>query len=116
MHHRSFEKMTETVRFRVTPEELFKIDEAAYSTNLTRSAYLRKIVTEKEIVVYDFTNLDQLTAEVGKIGVNMNQIARKLNQGGQLNRENAAFIKLSVEMIQESLRKLYQDILAKKER
>lgn len=106
---------TEIAKFRVTPEELYQLDNLAWEAGkLTRSEILRKLCLEKEVVMYDFSKLDTLSYEIGKIGVNINQIARKLNQGDNLTKDNAEFLLTSMETINKSLAKIYVDVLEKK--
>ena len=57
-----------------------------------RSEYLRKLLLEKEItnrieVVADMDELRRLLNEYGKIGSNLNQIARYFNTGGESSAE-----------------------------
>ena len=54
---------------------------------MSRSECLRKLLVAKEIVhrvevVADMEELRRLVGEYGKIGVNLNQIARYFNTGG----------------------------------
>lgn len=63
------------------------ITDAAEETWLTLSEYIRKMVLEGKIairyeVVADIPELQKLTAEFGKIGSNLNQIARYFHTGG----------------------------------
>lgn len=50
------------------------------SKEKTLSAYVRKVAISGEIVVYDFKAASELIYEINKIGVNVNQIARKVNE------------------------------------
>lgn len=104
---------TEIAKFRLTPDELYDIDTRAYELKISRSELLRRMCFEKEITVYDFSELDSLSGEIGRIGTNINQIARKLNMGGQLNKDNAEFLKASIEMIHKSLRQIYENTKVK---
>lgn len=108
------ETKTEQAKFRVTVEELYDIDTKAFEIGLNRSDYLRKLCFERKVIVYDFSGLDKLSGEIGKIGVNVNQIARKLNQGGSMSKDNAEFLKTSMELINRSIEKIYVDMLEKK--
>ncbi|WP_324825141.1 plasmid mobilization protein [Sinanaerobacter sp. ZZT-01] len=105
---------TETVKCRVTVEELLDIDEKAYQLQTSRSDYLRRLIFDKEVVIYDFSALDNLTAQIGKIGVNINQIAKKLNQGDNLDKGNAEYLVGAMETIHESIKKIYRDTIKKK--
>ena len=74
-----------TVRF--TDMEYGLITDAAEETGVTLSEYIRKMVLEGKIairyeVVADIPELQKLTAEFGKIGSNLNQVARHFNSGG----------------------------------
>ena len=106
---------SDTVRFRVTLDELLSIDEKAISMQMSRSEFLRKTVFEKELIWFDFSGLDELSNQIGKIGVNINQIAKKLNQGDTLDQENAEFLLAALELIHTALKKIYEDTMKKKE-
>lgn len=73
-----------TVRFSETQYDI--LSESAAQAGLTLSEYIRtqlmkgKVVAKYEIVA-DVPELKKLSAEFGKIGGNLNQIARHFNQG-----------------------------------
>ena len=46
------------------------------------SAYARKMLIGGYIIQVDYTNIKEMTAEIQKIGVNINQIARRVNTMG----------------------------------
>ena len=64
----------------------------AYAGNMKNIAeYLRKLLLEKQInhqieVVADMNDLRKLVSEYGKIGSNLNQIAKHFNSGGSQSR------------------------------
>ena len=62
-------------------------------------AYARKMLIDGYIIVVDYTEQKKLAAEINKIGVNINQIARRLNEEAKAGRlhgtEAAQFLKLS---------------------
>lgn len=75
------------ITLRLTDIELAYLDQSAKSLHITRSEYLRNLILEKPMiykyeVVADNEQLKKLNAEIGKIGSNLNQIAKHLNQGG----------------------------------
>ena len=43
-------------------------------------AYARKMLIDGYIIVVDYTEQKKLAAEINKIGVNINQIAKKYNE------------------------------------
>ncbi|NLD49121.1 MAG: MobC family plasmid mobilization relaxosome protein [Clostridiaceae bacterium] len=62
------------------------------------SAYARKMLIDGYVVRHDFTELKGLTAELGKIGSNINQIAKRANETRNVYNED----------IQDILRKLHE--------
>ena len=57
------------------------------------SAYARKMLIDGYVVHIDTTDIRAQTAELQKIGVNINQIARRLNSMGSLYTQDVADIK-----------------------
>lgn len=78
---------THHINLRLTDTQYEIICKAAEQTDLSLSEYIRKqvmkgkVITKYEIVA-DVPELKKLIAEFGKIGNNLNQIARHFNQGG----------------------------------
>ena len=75
LNHRHF------VAVRLTDVELNLLDQGAACFSISRSEYLRKLLLEKQInhqieVVADMNDLRKLVSEYGKIGSNLNQIAK----------------------------------------
>ncbi len=72
---------------RVNPEERAEIENAASAAGLSLASYMRELVlnapqTKKpRKPSIERAALAQILAQVGKIGSNINQIARRLNQG-----------------------------------
>ncbi len=72
---------------RFTDTEYEIITENAKGAGLPLAEFLRKQITGKRVtvkyeIVADVPELKKLIAEFGKIGSNLNQIARHFNQGG----------------------------------
>lgn len=85
LNHRHF------VAVRLTDVELNLLDQGAACFSISRSEYLRKLLLEKQInyqieVVADMNDLRKLVSEYGKIGSNLNQIAKYFNSGGSQSR------------------------------
>jgi len=80
-------KRNHPVMLRFTDTEYEIITENAAKAGLPLAEFLRrqvmkgKVIAKYEIVA-DIPELKKLTAEFGKIGSNLNQIARHFNQGG----------------------------------
>lgn len=76
---------------RLSDIEIELLDQNASILGVSRSEYLRKLLIEKEIcnrieIVADIKILRKLVSEYGKIGSNLNQIARYFNSGGDRSR------------------------------
>ena len=80
------------ITLKLTDAELELLDHSAKIIGLSRSEFLRKSFLEKDIqlryeVVADMDELRKLVSEYGKIGSNLNQIARYFNTGGEWSEE-----------------------------
>ena len=82
------------LRVPVTPEEQELIrQKMALLHTRNFSAYARKMLIDGYVVHIDTTDIRGQTAELQKLGVNLNQIARRLNSMGQLYTQDVADIK-----------------------
>jgi hypothetical protein len=57
------------------------------------SAYLRKIAIDGYIINIDHAPIKECTAAINKVGVNVNQIARKANAGGGVSEADICEVK-----------------------
>lgn len=64
---------------RASEKEFDKIKTKVEKSTLSQNEYLLKSVLEKEIVVID--GVRDLTIEIKRIGTNLNQIAKAVNEG-----------------------------------
>ena len=82
------------LRVPVTPEEQELIrQKMALLHTRNFSAYARKMLIDGYVVHIDTTDIRAQTAELQKIGVNVIQIARRLNSMGPLYTQDVADIK-----------------------
>ena len=82
------------LRVPVTPEEQELIrQKMALLHTRNFSAYARKMLIDGYVVHIDTTDIRAQTAELQKIGVNVNQIERRLNSMGPLYTQDVADIK-----------------------
>ena len=82
------------LRVPVTPEERELIrQKMALLHTRNFSAYARKMLIDGYVVHIDTTDIRAQTAELQKIRVNVNQIARRLNSMGPLYTQDVADIK-----------------------
>lgn len=57
------------------------------------AAYARKMLIDGYVIVVDYAELKAVTAEIGKIGANINQIAKRVNSTGNVYEQDIAEIK-----------------------
>lgn len=68
-----------TIRF--TPDEFEKIEEQRIKTNLDFTSFCKSAIFKKRVKTKDEENFNRdLIYQVNKIGINLNQIARAVNQ------------------------------------
>ena len=83
-----------TLRVPVTEQERALIEqkmELIPTTNF--AAYARKMLIDGYIIQVDHTDIKAMTVEIQKIGVNVNQIARRVNATGNAYQEDIDEIK-----------------------
>lgn len=94
------------IMLRLTDTEYEIVAENAKSANLPLAEYVRKQVMKQKVIakyeiVADLPELKKLIAEFGKIGSNLNQIARHFNSGGIHSQAMRKAIEQSVSRIYE---------------
>ena len=87
-------KRTVQIKFRVTEEERALIEEKMkLIPTRNMAAYLRKMAIDGYVIQVDHSDIKAMTAEIQKVGVNINQIARRANATGNVYREDIEEIK-----------------------
>ena len=87
-------KRTIQIKFRVTEEERTLIEEKMKMVPTgNMEAYLRKMAIDGYIIQVDHSDIKNMTAELQKIGVNINQIAKRANVTGNVYQEDIEEIK-----------------------
>ena len=81
------------IKFRVTEEERTLIEEKKQVPTRNMEAYLRKMAIDGYIIQIDHSDIKKMTAELQKIGVNINQIAKRANATGNVYQEDIEEIK-----------------------
>lgn len=81
-------KYKKIISIKLTDAEMDLLTTAAERANVSRSEYMRNLLLNKKMtvkyeVVVDIEDIKKLTAEYGKIGSNLNQIAKYFNSGGE---------------------------------
>ena len=92
---------------RVTEEERALIEEKMRQIpTLNLSAYARKILIDGYIITLDLQEVKGHTAQLQKIGVNINQIAKRINETGRIYADDMDEIKRTMEEVWRLERRL----------
>lgn len=92
---------------RVTEEERALIEEKMQQIpTLNLSAYARKILIDGYIITLDLQEVKGHTAQLQKIGVNINQIAKRINENGRIYADDMDEIKRTMEEVWRLERRL----------
>ena len=92
---------------RVTEEERSLIEEKMRQIpTLNLSAYARKILIDGYIITLDLQEVKGHTAQPQKIGVNINQIAKRINETGRIYADDMNEIKRAMEEVWRLERRL----------
>ena len=82
------------VKFYVTEDERALIEQKMKLVpTRNMAAYLRKIAIDGYIIQVDHADIKAMTAEIQKIGININQIAKRVNATGSVYQEDMEEIK-----------------------
>ena len=97
---------TKDVHLRMSETEYEILLERATASNMTVSDFIRNALDKQNVIIkYEITadvkEIKKLIGEFGKIGSNLNQIARYFNQGGIISSEMRTEIKKSLRDIYE---------------
>ena len=92
---------------RVTEEERSLIEEKMRQIpTLNLSAYARKILIDGYIITLDLQEVKGHTAQLQKIGENINQIAKRINETGRIYADDMNEIKRAMEEVWRLERRL----------
>ena len=90
------------VKFRVNALERDKIRDRMKECNIRNlGRYLRNMAINGCIIKPDYTEIKRMNCELHKIGVNINQIAKKANETGNIYAED-------IRMLQEMMDTIWQ--------
>ena len=95
------------IKFYVTEEERALIEQKMKLVpTRNMAAYLRKIAIDGYIIQTDHSDIKGMTAEIQKIGVNINQIAKRINETGRIYADDMNEIKRAMEEVWRLERRL----------
>lgn len=90
-------KRSIVLNFRVTEDERTLIlAKKRYCGFRSLEAYLRQVAVYEKINLYDFAEIKKMNKEINTIGVNINQIATRVNSTGNIYEEDITFLKEKV--------------------
>ena len=95
----------------VSPEEqeLIRQKMAEFGTD-NMGAFVRKMVIDGYIVKLDLPELQEIIHLMGPIGNNVNQMARKVNAGGNVYKEDLEDINANLDQNYKMLRKVMKNL------
>ena len=86
---RRFRAREKEVRVKLTEAELQYTKDKAKSCNLTMSEYIRRIIFAGVVIKLDTFDIKEMSVELNRIGTNINQIAKHVNEkGGDYERKD----------------------------
>ena len=93
------------VKFRVTEEEREMIRKNMKACHMKNMAeYLRTMAIRGCIIIPDHSDMKRANFEINKIGVNINQIAKKVNETGNMYAEDIHRLQELIDNIWQLLR------------
>ena len=104
-------KRDKQLKIWVSQEELDMIHQkmAEFGTS-NMGAFVRKMVIDGYIVKLDIPELREILHQLGPIGNNVNQMARKLNAGGSIYREDIAEVNAKLDAVYKLQRRILKKL------
>ena len=100
------------IKFYVTEEERALIEQKMKLVpTRNMAAYLRKIAIDGYIIQTDHSDIKGMTAEIQKIGVNINQIAKRVNSTGIIYKDDINDMKKQIEHFSKELWQIHSLLL-----
>ena len=88
----------------LSDEELKQFNEKYKNSKFhNKGAFIRNLIFKGMIIKVDTSDINAVAFEIGKIGTNINQIAKKANITGTVNQQEISDLKDDLNRIQESL-------------
>jgi len=98
------------IKFRVNNSEYVAIKERMKECHIKNfSRYMRQMAIHGAIFVTDYSELKERNYELHKIGVNINQIAKKVNETGNINSHEIDQLKEMMDAIWQSQKYILSD-------
>ena len=99
--------------FKATPEEMAWIDQRMAQTGITnKSAYLRKMAIDGHVINLDLAELNEISRLLRITANNANQIAKRVNSGGDAHRHDIEEVNSQLMEIRTDFGKLLTSLSA----
>lgn len=99
---------TEAIYMRLSANERKQIEEKMRSCNITNmSAYILKMAIDGMVINLDMPELKEISRLLRYSGNNINQIAKRLNEGSSIYAADIADIKEKQSQITDMVREIY---------
>ena len=105
-------KRSAQILFRVTEEErdlIYQKMEQYRTNNL--AAYMRKMAIDGYVINVDYSEMKAVAAEMQKIGVNINQMARRVNSTSRIYEQDFEEMKNRIDEIWRLIRASFSSML-----
>ena len=97
------------IKFYVTAEEEALIEQnMALLGTENRSAFIRKMVIDGQVIKLDLPELKEIRSLLRHTSNNMNQVARRINANGRIYNEDIADMQVSLDRIWDSFNSILQ--------
>ena len=97
--------------FKMSPEEWVLVEQRMAQTNIrNKSAFIRKMCIDGHVINLDMTSLNEIGKLLRITANNVNQIARRVNSGGSVYREDVADVNNQLEIIRADFGKLLSSL------
>lgn len=98
------------IKFRVNTTEYNSIKERMKECHIKNlSKYMRQMALHGCVIITDYSELKERNYELHKIGVNINQIAKKVNETGTINSQEIELLKEMMDSIWQSQKYILSD-------
>ncbi len=85
---------------RITPEEKFLLEAKMKLCGYRNmSGYIRQVAVYDKVIIRDMTEINNMTKEINKIGVNINQLVARVNSTSTAYKEDINYLKDKLEEI-----------------
>lgn len=92
------------IRVHLSERELEIAKDKSEYCGLNMSDYIRKIIVDSVIIKYDIEGMKEICNEMNRIGVNINQIAKHINErGGEYEKNDIADLQFQFDNLFETV-------------